>query len=115
MKTYGRIDWMPRLNVWRVIWYVGSKDVASGDYPTQEEASQALQTKIREANPRRETMEANQVVEVQSLRCGTPFESITGACWVRKEATGRGTIRIVPHGRGGEPDVMTPRALVRPI
>lgn len=47
MATYGRIDWKPRLKVWRVIWYVGSRDVPSGDYPTQEEASQALQAKIK--------------------------------------------------------------------
>lgn len=47
MKTLGRIDHMPRLKVWRVIWYVGAKDVPSGDYPTQREATQALVAKVQ--------------------------------------------------------------------
>ena len=44
----GRIDWKPRLNVWRVIWYKGNRDVPSGDFPTQSEAIAALRAKINE-------------------------------------------------------------------
>ncbi len=42
----GRVDWKPRLNVWRVIWYRGMRDVPSGDYATQAEAIAALRAKI---------------------------------------------------------------------
>ncbi len=49
MKTQGRIDYMPRLKVWRVIWYVGARDVPSGDYATQQEATQALVAKVQGA------------------------------------------------------------------
>jgi len=45
-KERGRIDWKPRLNVWRVIWYQGSRDVPAGDFPTQEKAIRALRAKV---------------------------------------------------------------------
>jgi len=31
-QDLGRIDWMPRKKVWRVIWYQGLKDIPKGDY-----------------------------------------------------------------------------------
>jgi hypothetical protein len=46
IQERGRIDWKPRLSVWRVIWYQGSRDVPSGDYITQAEAIAALRAKI---------------------------------------------------------------------
>jgi len=33
---------MPRKKVWRVIWYKGAADIPAGDYPTKEEAEDAL-------------------------------------------------------------------------
>ncbi|MBT9160817.1 MAG: hypothetical protein DDT26_02113 [Dehalococcoidia bacterium] len=53
VKEYGRIDWMPRKKVWRVIWYKNG-DVAMGDFPTREEASARLRELIdkRHSNPR---------------------------------------------------------------
>lgn len=42
----GRIDWKPRLKVWRVIWYQGLRDVPFGDYATQEEAAAAMRDRI---------------------------------------------------------------------
>ncbi|MEE9569454.1 MAG: hypothetical protein V3W37_08715 [Candidatus Binatia bacterium] len=46
VKERGRIDWKPRLQVWRVIWYQGSRDIPAGDFPTQEAATHALLSKI---------------------------------------------------------------------
>lgn len=46
-RSFGRIDWMPRLKKWRVIWYKGKVDVPSGDYNTREEAAEALQSLIQ--------------------------------------------------------------------
>lgn len=42
----GRIDWKPRLKVWRVILYEGLKDVRLGDYAMYEDAVEALQDKV---------------------------------------------------------------------
>lgn len=42
----GRIDWMPRLKKWRVIQYVGRKDVKVGDYSTKERATEILRQKV---------------------------------------------------------------------
>ena len=41
-RTLGRVDFMPRKKVWRVIWYKGAADIPAGDYPTKEEAEDAL-------------------------------------------------------------------------
>src|SRR3989304_9825641 len=40
--TRGRIDWMSKKKVWRVIKYVGLKDVKIGDYPDQESATKKM-------------------------------------------------------------------------
>lgn len=45
-KDKGRIDWMPRLKVWRAIIYRAFSDVKIGDYQTREEAVNALQDVI---------------------------------------------------------------------
>ncbi len=42
----GRVDWKPRLKIWRVIWYEGVRDIPFGDYTTQQEAIVALRAKI---------------------------------------------------------------------
>ena len=42
MISRGRIDWMSRKRVWRVIKYVGFKDVKIGDYPDRESATKKL-------------------------------------------------------------------------
>ena len=50
--TLGRIDWMPRLKVWRVIWYKGAKDIPMGDFKTREEACHKLHELIKaKSNP----------------------------------------------------------------
>lgn len=50
-KTLGRVDWMPRMKVWRVIWYKGAADIPAGDYPTKEEAEDALRELVARGNP----------------------------------------------------------------
>lgn len=37
-KTYGRLDWMPRLKRWRVILYKGQRDIKMGDYVSKSDA-----------------------------------------------------------------------------
>lgn len=56
-KTLGRVDWMPRLKVWRVIWYKGAADVPAGDYPTKKEAEDALRKLVARGNPTPEVTE----------------------------------------------------------
>ena len=50
-KTIGRVDWMPRKKVWRVILYQGKKDVPFGDFASVEEAKSKLQSMLRKKNP----------------------------------------------------------------
>ena len=45
--AYGRVDWKPRLKVWRVIWYEGDRDAPSGDYLTKTAAEAALREMIK--------------------------------------------------------------------
>lgn len=45
-KELGRLDWMPRLKKWRVIWYAGHKDVVEGDFNSREEAAEHLHNLI---------------------------------------------------------------------
>ena len=47
MVCRGRIDWKPRLKVWRVIWYQGKRDLSSGDYLTQTAAVTALREMVK--------------------------------------------------------------------
>lgn len=55
----GRIDWKPRLKLWRVIKYVGRKDVRIGDYREYKHAVAALQYEIRlKAQPPNVSLEA---------------------------------------------------------
>jgi len=42
---------MPRKKVWRVIWYKGAADIPAGDYPTKEEAEDALRELVARGNP----------------------------------------------------------------
>ena len=44
-RSYGRIDYMPRLKVWRAVWYT-SRDLELGRYPTYQQAADALQLAI---------------------------------------------------------------------
>jgi len=55
-RTLGRVDWMPRKKVWRVIWYKGAADIPAGDYPTKKEAEDALRELVARGNPGGETM-----------------------------------------------------------
>ncbi|GAI65502.1 unnamed protein product, partial [marine sediment metagenome] len=50
-RTLGRVDWMPRKKVWRVIWYKGAADIPAGDYPTKKEAEDALREFVAKGNP----------------------------------------------------------------
>ncbi len=50
-KTLGRVDWMPRLKIWRVIRYKGAADIPAGDYPTKKEAEDALRELVARGNP----------------------------------------------------------------
>ena len=47
MRDYGRIDWMPKLKLWSVMWYRGAKDVSKGKFLTYEEASEFLQQAVK--------------------------------------------------------------------
>lgn len=47
LDNRGRLEWKPRLKKWRVIWYIGKKDMPIGDYNTREEAEEVLQTAIK--------------------------------------------------------------------
>jgi len=42
MTDYGRIDWMPKTKTFRVIRYIGLKDVPVADYSSRERAVQVL-------------------------------------------------------------------------
>jgi len=46
-EALGRVDYKPKLKVWRVIWYKGKKDVNCGDYPTKELAEEELRKLVR--------------------------------------------------------------------
>ncbi len=46
-KDKGRIDWKPRLKLWRAIIYRGLRDVRIGDYKEREHAIAALQYEIK--------------------------------------------------------------------
>ncbi len=41
-QEFGRIDWMPRLKVWKVVGYVGRKDVEVGRATAKETAIHIL-------------------------------------------------------------------------
>ena len=45
-RDFGRVDWMSRAKVWRVIWYE-SRSIEIGRYPTYEEAAAALQSAVQ--------------------------------------------------------------------
>ena len=51
MITKGRIDWMPRKKVWRVIQYKGKSDIPIGDYATKEQAVARLRELAKLRNP----------------------------------------------------------------
>lgn len=42
MPDKGRIDWKPKLAMWRAIGYKGSRDITIGDYLDKVEAIKAL-------------------------------------------------------------------------
>ncbi len=42
----GRLEWMERLKMWRVIWYRGRTEIKVGDYKTREEAWQVLRNMV---------------------------------------------------------------------
>lgn len=50
-EDLGRVDWMPRKKVWRVIWYRGRQNIPMGDYPTREKAWTRLHELISKRNP----------------------------------------------------------------
>ena len=45
-RSYGGIDYMPRLKLWRAVWYV-ARDLELGRYATYQEAADALQAAIK--------------------------------------------------------------------
>lgn len=48
VETKGRVDWMPRLKMWKVILYQGNKDIEVGRATTKETATLILQDVIAE-------------------------------------------------------------------
>lgn len=55
-QDLGRVDWMSRLGKWRAIKYVGTKDVAIGDFNTKPEAEDALRRYVDQQSEGGKTM-----------------------------------------------------------
>lgn len=47
MKDKGRIDWMPRKKVWKVVIYYANREAVVGYYATKEQAVIVLQMHAR--------------------------------------------------------------------
>ncbi len=66
----GRLEWMERLKMWRVIWYRGRTEIKVGDYKTREEAWQVLRNMVeaRHKNPRTDLYSAFHGVPPKGIR-----------------------------------------------
>jgi hypothetical protein len=42
-ESQGRLEWMPRKKVWRVVKSLGEREVPAGDFASRKQAEQRLQ------------------------------------------------------------------------
>ena len=116
-KPLGRVDWMPRKKVWRVIQYKGAVDIPAGDYPTKEEAEDALRVLVARGNPTPVTPEVTKgevdfQIDVEDVAKGYEPSTVTVGDSIRLvgEPTDVGfphkvlDIRVVPDI--GEPQLL---------